>query len=64
MDLADAPPGPFDPRIRVTDWFDDPEHSPPSPTVEASWMRLYIVAALIGAGTLGLIGGMLHVLPA
>jgi len=31
---------------------------------DASWMRLYIVMALIGAGALGVIGGLLHILPA
>jgi hypothetical protein len=48
----------------VIDWFEDPEESRLSPYAEKSWMRLYIVAALVGFGTLGVIGGMLHVLPA
>ncbi|MFB0491272.1 hypothetical protein ABIE45_003858 [Methylobacterium sp. OAE515] len=48
----------------MIDWFDDPEDGRFSPPAEKSWMRLYIVAGLIGLGTLGAIGGMLHVLPA
>ena len=48
----------------MTDWFDDPENRPSSSMADASWMRLYIVVALIGAGALGVLGGMLHVLPA
>lgn len=50
--------------IPVTDWFDDPEYDQPPWTADASWMRLYIIVGLIGVGTLGVIGGMLHVLPA
>lgn len=52
------------PRGGMADWFDDPEHRPPSSAAGLSWMRLYIVVALIGAEALGVIGGMLHVLPA
>ena len=48
----------------VIDWFEDPEDGRLSPSAEKSWMRLYIVAGLIGSGTLGVIGGMLHILPA
>ena len=46
----------------MIDWFEDQEDGYPS--LGSSWMRLYIVAGLIGFGMLGLIGGMLHVLPA
>ena len=44
------------------DWFDlpDDEH----PAAADSRMRLYIAAGLIGIGALGLLGGMLHLLPA
>ena len=55
---------PSDPRGRVTDWYDDPENRPSPSTADASWMRIYIVVALIGAEALGVIGGMLHILPA
>jgi hypothetical protein len=48
----------------VTDWFDDPEDRQPSWAADETWMRLYIVVGLIGIGALGVIGGMLHVLPA
>ncbi|MGH1574993.1 hypothetical protein ACRAWG_35565 [Methylobacterium sp. P31] len=48
----------------MTDWFDDPEVSQPSWAAEESRMRLYIAVGLIGIGALGVIGGMLHVLPA
>ena len=62
--LSRRAPTPSDPRSRVTDWFDDPDNRPPSPAADASWMRLYIVVALISAEALGVIGGMLHILPA
>ncbi|GJE37097.1 hypothetical protein KHHGKMAE_1153 [Methylobacterium persicinum] len=48
----------------VTDWFDDSDDAQPSRAADASWMRLYITVALVGIGVLGLLGGMLHVLPA
>ena len=48
----------------MIDWFKDPEVGQPFSEVRQSWMRLYIVAGLIGIGTLGVIGGVLHVLPA
>jgi hypothetical protein len=48
----------------VTDWLDDPENRPPSPAADASKMRVYIALGLIGMGPLGLLGGMLHLLPA
>ncbi|WP_279604365.1 hypothetical protein [Methylobacterium sp. J-070] len=35
-----------------------------SPAAEGSRMRLYIAAGLIGFGALGLVGGLLHLLPA
>ena len=48
----------------MTDWFDDPDDDSRSPTDSESWMRLYITAALIGMGALGVIGAMLHIFPA
>ncbi|GLS73852.1 hypothetical protein GCM10007890_58670 [Methylobacterium tardum] len=51
-------------RAFVTDWFDDREDVHPSWAADESWMRLYIVLGLTGIGALGMIGGMLHVLPA
>ncbi|MFC6743401.1 hypothetical protein [Methylobacterium tardum] len=47
----------------MADWLDDPEDGRSPPFAEQSWMRLYILAGLIGSGTLGVIGGMLHVFP-
>jgi hypothetical protein len=48
----------------VTDWFDDPEQAQTAAESRESWMRLYIIAGLIGIGALGVICGMLHILPA
>ena len=45
------------------DWFDPPEDAHP-PSADASRMRLYIAVGLIGIGALGMVGGMLHILPA
>ena len=45
------------------DWFDPPDDIHPSKAAE-SRMRLYIAASLLGFGALGLLGGMLHILPA
>jgi hypothetical protein len=64
MKLAGALPGFGNPRGSVTDWFDDPENGPPTSAARLSWMLLYNVTALIGAEVLGVIGGILHVLPA
>ncbi|AIQ89499.1 MULTISPECIES: hypothetical protein [Methylobacterium] len=46
------------------DWSDLPEDIPPSSAADASRMRLYITVGLIGMGALGMVGGMLHILPA
>jgi hypothetical protein len=48
----------------VTDWLDDPEDDGRSSTNSERWIKLYITAALIGMGTLGVIGEMLHIFPA
>lgn len=50
--------------MHVMDWFDDSEDDHTSTIARNSRMRLYIVAVLIGFGALGLIGGVLHFLPA
>ena len=42
-------------------WFDLPEDAHLSAEPEASRMRLYIIAGLLGVGVLG---GVLHLLPA
>jgi hypothetical protein len=47
----------------VVDWSDYLDESR-SVSADRSWMRMYIAAGLIGMGTLGVIGGMLHILPA
>ena len=47
----------------MTDWFDAHEDIQPSWAVDESCMRLYIVVGLIGIGALGVIAGVLHVLP-
>jgi hypothetical protein len=44
-------------------WFDLPEDVHP-PAADESRMRMYITVGLIGIGALGLVGGMLHILPA
>ena len=46
------------------DWFDLPEDTHPPSAADASRMRLYITVGLIGIGALGMVGGMLHILPA
>lgn len=46
------------------DWLDLPDDLYPSADSDASRMRLYIAAALIAIGAVGLLGGMLHILPA
>ncbi|MGU3467835.1 hypothetical protein ACLBXO_23590 [Methylobacterium sp. C33D] len=46
------------------DWFDLPEDTPPPTGADESRMRLYIAVGLIGIGALGMVGGMLHILPA
>lgn len=51
-------------RERVIDWFEDPDVGQPLPEARHSWMRLYIVAGLVGVGAFGVIGGLLHILPA
>ncbi|MCJ2144398.1 MULTISPECIES: hypothetical protein [unclassified Methylobacterium] len=48
----------------MTDWFEDPDDDGRASTKSESWMRLYITAALIGMGVLGVIGTMLHIFPA
>ncbi|MGH1573612.1 hypothetical protein ACRAWG_26865 [Methylobacterium sp. P31] len=45
------------------DWFDPPDNAHPFEADE-SRMRLYIAAGLIGIGALGMVGGLLHILPA
>jgi hypothetical protein len=47
----------------VVDWSDYLDESRFSETANRSWMRAYIAAGLIGMGTFGVIGGMLHILP-
>lgn len=46
------------------DWFDPPDDSHLPSSADGSRMRLYIAAGLIGFGALGMIGGVLHILPA
>lgn len=47
----------------MVDWSDYLDENRPV-TADRSWMRVYIAAGLIGMGTLGVIGGLLHILPA
>lgn len=46
------------------DRFDPKDDAPASPVAQASRMRFYIAAGLLGFGALGVLGGMLHILPA
>ncbi|WP_267427636.1 hypothetical protein [Methylobacterium sp. GC_Met_2] len=47
----------------MVDWSNYLDESRPA-SADRSWMRVYIAAGLIGMGTLGVIGGLLHILPA
>jgi hypothetical protein len=46
------------------DWFDPPDDTPRPADADQSRMRLYIAAGLLGIGALGMVGGLLHILPA
>lgn len=59
-----APPAHPTGYAHLMDWSDLPEDIPPSSAADASRMRLYITVGLIGMGALGMVGGMLHILPA
>ncbi|AWV18180.1 hypothetical protein A3862_23910 [Methylobacterium sp. XJLW] len=59
-----APPAHPTGCTHLMDWSDLPEDIPPSSAADASRMRLYITVGLIGMGALGMVGGMLHILPA
>jgi hypothetical protein len=48
----------------VIDRYEDPEVDQPFSEARQSWMGLYILAALVGVGAFGVIGGLLHILPA
>lgn len=59
-----APPAHRTRCVHPMDWFDLPEDTHPSWAADESRMRLYIAVGLIGIAALGLLGGMLHILPA
>jgi hypothetical protein len=46
------------------DWFDLPDDTHRPADADQSRMRLYIAAGLLGIGALGMVGGLLHILPA
>jgi hypothetical protein len=46
------------------DWFDEPEDGRLWTAGDESRMRFYITVGLIGLGALGVVGGLLHILPA
>lgn len=61
--IGDAPSGLCNPMGTVVDWSDYLDESSPL-SGDQRRMRMYIAAGLLGMGTLGLIGAMLHILPA
>ncbi|MCJ2138025.1 hypothetical protein MKK69_28925 [Methylobacterium sp. J-026] len=46
------------------DWFDLPEDAQLTSETGASRMRMYILVGLIGLGAFGVVGTLLHLLPA